>query len=210
MKFFMVSIWTLVFFAFQQQGFSQILSQNKTQITKSWRDPETQVKIGQFKKILVVAFVKDQANRSVVENDIAKILKGKAVPSYQYLGEDKVTLTEEELSAKIADDGFDGAIVMQLFDPNKQLGYIPGTGTYPAQYKSFTPHYSGVSQKYYDEDYLKNHSMYAVETNIYSLKDNKLIWNGITTSTDPKNLDKMVASIGKVIIDEMKKQGFLY
>jgi len=210
MKIFMVSIWTILIFTLQHQGFAQNLAKNKTQISKSWRDPETQVKIGQFKKVLVVAFVKDQANRSIVENDIVKILKSKAIPSYQYLGEGKVTLTETELATKIMDDGFDGAIVMQLFDPNKELGYIPGTGTYPAQYKSFSPYYSGVSQKYYDEEYLKNHSLYAVETNIYSLKDNKLIWSGITTSTDPKNLDKMVASIGKVITDEMKKQGFLY
>lgn len=182
----------------------------KTSISKSWRDPETQVKMGQFGKILVVAFVKNPANRKIVEDDIIKILKSKAMASYQLLGEGKSTLTDEELAEKIKNGGFDAAIVMRLIDPEKEIEYTPGTGTYPASYESFYPYYDGSAMVFNDPEYMSKHDVYAVESNFYSLKTNKLIWSSITTSIDPKNVDKMVASIGKLISSEMKKQGFLY
>jgi hypothetical protein len=181
-----------------------------TTLSSSWRDPETQVKMGQFHKVLVVAFVKDSANRRLVENDMIKLLKSKGIASYQYLGEGTTALSTEELSEKIKSDEFDGALVMRLIDPAKDLNHMPGTGTYPSYYKDFYPYFGGALSDYHNENYAKTKTSYAVETNLYSLKENKLIWNGITNTVDPKNLDKMVESIGKVITKEMKKQGFLY
>jgi hypothetical protein len=182
----------------------------KTTIERSWRDPATLVKMGQFNKILVVAFVKNEQNRKRVEDDIIKQLKSKAVASYTLIEGHSESLTEEKLSEIIKREGFDGAIVMQLMNPNKELTYSPGTGTYPANYNSLYPYYGGAHNKYHDEDYFEKHDLYVVETNIYSLKDNKLIWNGITNTVDPASVDKIVASLGKAITNEMKRQGFLY
>jgi hypothetical protein len=186
------------------------LTAQKTTIAKSWRDPDTQVKMGQFGKILVVAFVKNPANRKIAEDDIIKLLKSKGVASYQVLGESQSMLTEEELAEKIKMEEFDGALVMRLINPEKEIEYVPGTGTYPAYYNDFYPYYGGSAKNFRDPEYMSKHNVYAVETNLYSLKENRLIWSGITTSTDPKSVDKMIASIGKIITAEMKKQGFLY
>ncbi len=181
-----------------------------TTLSSSWRDPATMVKMGQFNKVLVVAFVKDSASRRIVEDDLVKLLKSKGIASYQYLGEGPTSLSTEELGEKIKTDEFDGAIVMRLIDPAKDLSHMPGTGMYPFYYKDFYPFYDEASGKYQDENYSKSKNSYAVETNMYSFKENKLIWNGITNTVEPKNLDKMVEAIGKVITKEMKKQGFLY
>ncbi|MCU0388617.1 MAG: hypothetical protein MUE71_08435 [Chitinophagaceae bacterium] len=202
-KLLLLSISILAMFSLEAQ-------KQKTSIAKSWRDPETMIKVGQFQKILVVAFVKNQENRKIVEDDIAKQIKSKAIPSYSFLGENEASISEEELAEKIKDHGFDGAVVMQLLNPDKEIPYNPGTGTYPASYQSFLPHFGTSSAKYRDPEYLAKHDLYVVETNFYSLKTNKLIWNAITTSVDPKSIDKMIESIGKVITTEMKKQGFLY
>lgn len=186
-------------------GFSQ-----KTTIEKSWRDPATLVKMGQFNKILVVAFVKNEQNRKRVEDDIIKQLKSKAVASYTLIEGNSEALTEEKLAEIVQKEGFDGAIVMQLLNPNSELTYSPGTGTYPANYNSLYPYYGGAHNKYHNEDYFEKHDLYVVETNIYSLKENKLIWNGITNTVDPTSVDKIIASLGKAITTEMKRQGFLY
>jgi hypothetical protein len=182
----------------------------KTSIVKSWRDPETMIKVGQFNRILVVAFVKDPANRKAAEDDIVKQLKSKGVPSYQIFGEGVSDMDDEALAEKIKNERFDGAVVMQLINPDKEMQYTPGTGTYPATYNSFYPYYGGAAKKFSDPEYLAKHDIYTIETNFYSFKDNKLVWSGITNSVDPKDIDKMIASIGKVITEEMKKQGFLF
>ncbi len=57
---------------------------SNTSIVNSWRDPDVTVAQEQFKKVLVVALVKDEASRRITENRIAassQIFK----TSYQFL-----------------------------------------------------------------------------------------------------------------------------
>lgn len=180
-----------------------------TTLKSSWRDPETQVKVGQFTKVLVVAFVKNETSRRTVEDNIVKLLKTKGYTSYQYLGQNS-QLSQEELTAKIKEDSFDGAVVMRLVDKEKETEYVPGTGTYPSYYRGFGSYYGSAYGGYNDPGYYKENKIYSVETNLYSLKENKLIWSGVTNTVNPSDLDKMIAQIGKVVTEEMKKQGFLY
>jgi hypothetical protein len=48
-----------------------------------------------------------------------------------------------------------------------------------------------------------------VETKVYSLPDNKLLWAGISNTTDPSKLDKMVSDVAKKATKEMEKQGLI-
>jgi hypothetical protein len=180
-----------------------------TTLKSSWRDPNTQVKMGQFTKVLVVAFVKNETGRRTVEDDIVKLLKAKGIPSYQYLGANS-KLTQEELAAKISEDAFDGAVVMRLVDKENETEYVQGTGTYPSYYNGFGSYYGSAYGGFNDPGYYKENKIYSVETNMYSLKENKLIWSGVTNTVNPSDLDKMIEQIGKVVTEEMKKQGFLY
>lgn len=180
-----------------------------TTLKSSWRDPDTQVKMGQFTKVLVVAFVKNETTRRTVEDDIIKILKSKGIASYQYLG-NSAGMTAEDLAKKISEDEFDGAVVMRLIDKEKETGYVPGTGTYPSYYGGFSPYYGNAYSGFNDPGYYKDNKVYAVETNLYSLKESKLIWSGVTSTVNPADLTKMIGQIGKVVTEEMKKQGFLY
>jgi hypothetical protein len=180
-----------------------------TTLKSSWRDPDTQVKMGQFTKVLVVAFVKNESSRRIVEDDLVKLLKAKGIASYQYLGQNS-KLTETELAAKIQEDSFDGALVMRLIDKEKETEYVPGTGTYPSYYRGFGSYYGSAYGGYYDPGYYKENKIYSVETNLYSLKENKLIWSGVTNTVNPTDLDKTIEQIAKVLTEEMKKQGFLY
>lgn len=189
--------------------FSLVGCTPSTTLKSSWRDPDTQVKMGQFSKVLVVAFVKNESSRRIVEDDLSKLLKNKGIQSYQYLGQNS-KLTETELAAKINEDSFDGAIVMRLVDKEKETEYVAGTGTYPSYYNGFGSYYGSAYGGYYDPGYYKENKIYSVETNLYSLKQNKLIWSGVTNTVNPTDLDKMIEQIANVVTAEMKKQGFLY
>jgi hypothetical protein len=182
----------------------------KTTIEKSWRDPGTLVKMGQFNKILVVALVRNEQNRKTVEDDIIKQLKSKAVASYTLRDRFPDGLTADIIAELVKKEGVDGAIIMQLMNPGNEIAYSPGTGTYPANYQTFYPYYEGAKTKYDDPAYFDKNDVYVIETNIYSLKENKLIWNGITNTVDPKSIEKAITSLARTITNEMKRQGFLY
>ena len=50
---------------------------------------------------------------------------------------------------------------------------------------------------------------YIVSTNLFSLKDEKLLWSGVTESTNPKKLDKLINSVAKEVVYKMKEDKFL-
>ncbi len=50
---------------------------NSTRIVNSWRDPETMVSFGKLNKVLITAFLKDEASRRVAEDRMAELFKGR-------------------------------------------------------------------------------------------------------------------------------------
>lgn len=192
---------------------------SNTTIVNSWRDPKIIVAQEHFKKVLVVALVKDEASRRITENRIASsnpIFK----TSYQYLNETTKELTKEQKLKILQDENFDGVVTMRLVSTEKETTYVPGsyTGMY---YGGFDGLYSGVygygfgnwygmySPAYYDPGYYQETTYYMVETNIFSLKENKLIWTGTTKSDYVTDLGQTVDAIMQAVVKEMRKDGSL-
>jgi len=176
-----------------------------TKLEKSWADPSFNAATTQpFKKVLIFAPLKDAASQRTAEDKIAAQLKekGAAVPSYTYLQPSDTI--QDLLDQKLVKDGFDGVISMQLKDVEKSTSYVQGTsyGGYYG-YRGFYG-YGSYSPGYYTED-----KTYLVETNLYSLRDKKLLWSGTTSSINPSKFDKTVDQIIYTVKYELQKKGFL-
>lgn len=50
---------------------------------------------------------------------------------------------------------------------------------------------------------------FTVETNVFSIKEDKIIWSGITKTTDPDGVNKMTEEIADVIYKRMVLEGFV-
>jgi hypothetical protein len=176
-----------------------------TKLEKSWADPSFNAATTQpFKKVLIFAPLKDAASQRTAEDKIAAQLKekGAAVPSYTYL--QPADTNQNLLDQKLLKDGFDGVISMQLTDVEKSTSYVQGTsyGGYHG-YRGYYG-YGSYSPGYYTED-----KKYLVETNLYSLRDNKLLWSGTTSSINPSKFDKTVDEIIYTVKYELQKKGFI-
>lgn len=192
---------------------------SNTTIVNSWRDPKITVAQENFKKVLVVVLVKDEASRRIAENRIAAsnpIFK----TSYQYLNETTKQLTQEQKLKILQDENFDGVVTMRLVSTEKETTYVPGsyTGMY---YGGFDGLYSGMygygfgnwygmySPAFYDPGYYQETTYYMVETNVFSLKENKLIWTGTTRSDYVTDVGQTVDAIMQAVVKEMRKDGSL-
>lgn len=192
---------------------------SNTSIVSSWRDPKITVAQEHFKKVLVVALVKDEASRRTAENRIAAnnpIFK----TSYQYLNETTKQLTQEQKLKILQDENFDGVVTMRLVSKEKETTYVPGTytgmyyggfdGIYTGMYGyGFGNWYGMYSPTFYDPGYYQETTSYMVETNIFSLKENKLIWTGTTKSDYVNDLGQTVDAIMQAVVKEMRKDGSL-
>jgi len=183
---------------------------SSTRITSSWREPNKDVIINNLNKVLVVAIFKNETTRHEAENQMASYLKGKGVVSYDYLNETFNKQNKEALRDKIRQDGFDGAITMRLIDVDKKADYAHGSfDNYPSYYRSFSGYYYGNIGYYNNPGYYTFTKTYTVETNVYSIKEDKIIWTGLTKSVNPDGVDKMVSEISKVVYKRMIKEGFI-
>jgi hypothetical protein len=191
-----------------------------TAIVSSWRDPDTSYQNTEFKKILVVALLKNEATRRITENRICAI-GPKFKSSYAVLNGTTLDLTKEQKLRILKDENFDAVITMRLVDTVKETEYVPGTNTsmyyggYGGMYGGYGAYggfggwYGMYSPVYYDPGYYQESTSYLVETNIFSLEKDKLVWTGTTKSTSGSDVGLLVDSIIATVMDQMKKEGFM-
>jgi hypothetical protein len=176
-------------------------------IEKSWRDPEVTVDVSSLNKVLVVALLNNDANRRSTEDKLSKLLNGKGVPSYNYLTKDITQQREAIIREKVKGDGFDGIVIMRLADVDKDMQYEPGN--YPIYYGKFWGYYWNAWSAYYDPEYYKTTKRYNVETNVYSLRRDKLIWSGVTSSVDASNVNQLIEVAAMTVYKQMQREGFI-
>ncbi len=191
-----------------------------TAIVSSWKDPETTNANTEYKKIMVVALVKNEATRRIVENRITSI-GPKFHSSYAIMNGANLNLTKDQKLKILKDENFDAVVTMRLVDTVKETNYVPGTNTsiyyggYGGMYGGYGAYggfggwYGMYSPVYYDPGYYQDTTSYLVETNVFSLKSDKLIWTGTTKSSNGSDIGLLVDSIIATVMQEMKKDGFV-
>jgi hypothetical protein len=179
-----------------------------TKIEKTWTDPSfTPATAKAFEKFLVVGLLKDESTRRIAEDKLARATNGKGIQSYTYLKPgDTLSTSAGELSERMKKEGFDGVVVMRLVNMEKSTSYVPGSsygyGGWHGYYRYAAPMYA--SPGYYTED-----KTYFVETNVYSLESDKLLWSGTTSTLNPSKPDKMIDDVIATLKEQLKKQGLV-
>ena len=181
-----------------------------TKITSSWREPDKSVVVEKLNKVLVVALFKDETSRHRAEDQMAGYLSGKGIASYNYLDASFNKANEELLRRKIKADGFDGAVTMRLVDVEKEKTYTPGNiSLYPQYYRNFSGYYHRSWSNYSTPGYYTTTKVYTIETNVYSIKEDRIIWSGLTETTNPDGVKKITEEVAQAVYKKMVKEGFI-
>ena len=191
-------------------GILAISSCSSTKVTSTWREPNKAISLNKLNKVLVVALFQNETSRRKAEDQMVSYFYGKGVASYNYLDKNISTKNENAIREKIKNDGFDGAVTMRLLDVDKEEVYSRGNiSMYPSYYRNFSGYYFRNWGYFSDPGYYSTTKTYTVETNVFSIKEDKIIWSGITKTTDPSGVTKMTDEIGKAVFNEMVKEGFI-
>lgn len=166
-----------------------------TQLVETWKEPT--VTNLHFEKVLAVVMLKQPDMRKTVEDNLAFRIRG-AVPSYTLLSIEEL-FDVATAKPKVASQGFDGVVVIQLADVDHQLGYHPGTSN------SFW----GYEWYAVDQGSLAEEVTLFVETRVFDLKKDKLVWRGRTKSVNPQSATIVLHDLATEIAREMKRQGLL-
>jgi hypothetical protein len=176
---------------------------SNTEVVNAWKDPTLAPR--RFNKVLVVYISKDAGLRYAAEDQLAKRL-GNAVPAHTVLP-DSLLLDRNKAKAWVKQAGFDGAVVMRPVKVDQETTYVPGQAyVVPSTYSSMWGYWGTGWDYAYDPGYVKQDQVMSVETNVYSLADDKLVWASRTKTYNPDSVVKLVDEIVDATVDEMKKQ----
>ena len=174
-----------------------------TKIEKSWQEPGASVTPSATNKVLAIALVKDETSRRVIEDQLVKRLNNNGVASYTIAA----NATEEVLNQKITEGKFTHVLLMRLADVEKETSYVPGTTT--SFYGGYGRYYGYGAGMYSSPGYYTTDKNYFVETTVYTVNPDKLVWTGTTKTVNPSKLNKAVNDIADVVTEKMTKDGFL-
>jgi len=167
-----------------------------TTLTDVWKAPDT-ARL-QFKKVLVVAISKDITWRRTIEDELVRRIRDvQAAASYQFFA-DGEPRDWEAARERLKAAGFDGLVTLRLAGVDKQQTYVPpvyaqGVGGYWGHSPGFTV----------------TDTLVQVETLVYELGDDKLVWASRSRSFNPANAKDLVNEVVNAVRDEMKRQGLI-
>jgi hypothetical protein len=170
-----------------------------TSIVNSWKAPGETLSPEKYKKGVIVVMAKDENVRKLAEDQIAadhKLLNvSYPLFTMKQLGEDTL-----KIKNKLKEQGFDAAIVMKLITVKAKSTFAQGghNQAYTQNGIYYYPDYLNAGAYVTDMDYI-------LATNVYSLRDEKLLWTGVTESTNPKKIDKLINQVAKEVVFKMRE-----
>jgi len=183
------------------------LACSTTQFKSTWRDPTAQPVSLQGKKVAAFLITPNVAARRSGEDLLAGELSARGaygIAGYQLTGGKEIQ-DSEVLRRKLAEIGIDGAVIMRVVDRRQEVTYIPGGPLYGSMYGYWDYGYAMLARP----GYLATDTIVSVETLVYAVKNDKLLWGGISETIDPINMDSFITSIAKATSKEMTKSGLI-
>jgi len=183
-----------------------------TTFESTWSAPDARPLQLAGKKVVGLFVNKDLASRRVAEDAMAREISAhgaRGVPAYAVLGDDEIK-DKETVRAKLEQLGFAGAVVMRIAGKETQVKYQPPTVWATPYYGSLYGGYWGYGWGHaYDPGYLSVDKIVKVETLVYSLERDKLVWAGVSRTVDPKQVGPFIQELAKAVAAQMEKDGLL-
>lgn len=186
-----------------------------TRVSYSWKNSSS---AKSFQRILVVAIMNQQnhAFRSTMENHLVDDLMGRGVlahASMPMLGPKALEgKTEESVLASLQQPNIDAILTVVLLNRQKEKYYVPGRvyyTPYAMYHRSFWGYYQTVYERIYEPGYYAENIEYFWESNLYDAQTKELIYSVQTTSFDPASTNKLAHQYGKLITEELIKNGII-
>src|SRR4029453_10426422 len=178
-----------------------------TSLQSTWKNPAAAPLNLKGKKVVALVVVDEEALRYAAEDQAAREITAHGavgIPAYTLVPQAQIR-DKERARAIFEKEGIEGVVVLRTIAKEKAL-----TGSFSGSpgYGSFWgPGFWGGGG--WGDGYLRTDTILVVETLVYSLEQNKLVWASQSQTTNPTQVGSFVRELGKTLGTEMEKQGLL-
>jgi len=172
----------------------------------TWVNPEARAlsfKAGD--KVLALVPIKNEGMRRIAEDSLAHAISARGlqgVPSYTLI---PTELTKDKAHAAAEKVGAAGAVVMRVLAKDKvSVSQLSQSGSYTAIWTSD----SGWSTPYNPSD-MRSDTVLVVETLVYDMRQEKLVWAGQSQTTNPTKVDGLIQELADQTARQLRQQGLV-
>jgi len=188
-----------------------LLACSTTTFDSTWRDPAARPLRLTGKKVVGLFVNKNPVLRRTAEDAMAREITARGaqgVAAYTIVGDEEIR-DQEKVRAKLEKEGFSGVVVMRIAGRETQYTVQPTIWGGP-YYRHFWGGYWGYGWGYaYSPGYLSVDKIVKVETLVYSLEQDLLVWAGISRTVDPTQVDSFISELANAVASQMEKDGLL-
>ncbi|HVY82580.1 MAG TPA: hypothetical protein VG994_16435 [Steroidobacteraceae bacterium] len=184
-----------------------------TTFTSTWKAPDAQPLDPRGHKVAAVFISTDESSRRVAEDVLVRKLDergAQGIASYTLIPTAAVS-DFDSVKKQLADAGVDGVVVMRVIDQRQKITVrndAPFFG-YPPYYWRFSGYWGYGWGAPYAPTEVSSTTVLSIESLVYSLTRDTLIWAGTSRTTDPGNVEKLVNEVADAAAKQMTKQGLL-
>jgi hypothetical protein len=185
-----------------------------TKFNSTWKAPDAQALNFQGQKVAAVVVSPNESTRLGAEGELARELVKRgvqAIPAYNLIPPNE-TRDKERAKVLFEQAGVVGVVAMRALGSEKEISASAGGYMWGAPYYgSFwgTGYYGYGWGAVYDPGYLRTDTIVNIETLVYDLRTDKLVWAGKSQSTNPSRVDALIKELVGAAAAEMKKQGLI-
>ena len=132
--------------------------------------------------------------------------------NYLLLRPDASPLNLDYLRMQINEHHIDAVVICRLVSVKDSVTYIPPDVSFPyPYYNSFYGYYGTLYPVVYSPGYLIHEKTVRIETNVYAIipPDGQLVWTGTSDTFNPKNAQKVITSVVKLVSQALDKSGVI-
>ncbi|HEX2452590.1 MAG TPA: hypothetical protein VHI99_02755 [Vicinamibacterales bacterium] len=160
------------------------------------------------KKVAALVITQDDSLRVAGEEGLARELTARGM---QGVATYRIAPKEELQAAERAKPWFekaniDGVVALRPVGSEQRTTYTPGTWTSP-YYSTLWGYYGYGWGSVYIPGTRENETFVTVESIIFSVPRNELLWAAVSETRNPKDLAGFIEELVKASVKEMQKQG---
>jgi hypothetical protein len=179
----------------------------------TWKTPEAAGASFAGKKVAALIISDDQnlrvSGEEALVRHLAEIGLAQGVASYRIVPREELR-DPAKAQGWYERSGVEGVVAMRLVQADTRKTWTPSVWSSPS-YNTFWGYYGyGWGSVYvYDPGQTRIDQVAVVETLVFDVPQNALLWAAVTESINPKDADRAIKDIVTATVKEMTKQGLM-
>jgi hypothetical protein len=184
-----------------------------TSFHSTWKAPGAGPLNFKGRKVAALIVSKEEGVRYGAEDALAREMSARGavgIPAYSLIPKELVQ-DKEKAKEFLAKAQVAGVVAMRVVGKDKEVSGSPGGYWGSPSYATFwgAGYYGWGWGGVYDPGYIRTDTIVIVETLVYSLEQDKLVWAGQSETTNPSKVGPFIQELTAKAANELKKQGLI-